>query len=138
MKGKQCSCSFTIQERLHRLQQTNSAQCTERDGVENTTHLFCLCTRVQEAWAWMRRKIRSKNLALPGASDFDLIHLNSGIDTKVCDLVWLISQYILYVWNLKKSKANYFVNLNFLQAHLEQKLVENQASQNKVSPYILN
>lgn len=124
-------------DRLHKLNQVDNPQCQVQDGVESTVHAFCLCARVQEAWAWMRRKIHTNGLALPGASDFDLIHLNSGLRNKRCDFVWLISHYIGYVWNLRKTRANYRVNIDVLKIYLEMELMKNQTCQNKVSPGIL-
>lgn len=120
-------------ERLFRLNQADNAVCSEGDGVESVEHLFCTCRRVQVAWAWMRRLILNKNLALPTVSDFELLHSLSGLDDGTCDLVWLISNYVEFVWKQKTSKATYFIDVDILKLYLSDVFQQNQKSQNKVT-----
>ena len=120
-------------ERLHRLNQADNNLCIEGDGVETVEHLFCSCRRVQVAWAWMRRKIQYNGLALPGMSDFDLIHMLSGVPGRSVDLVWLISSYVEFVWREKTKKEVYFISADKLRFYIQEQFDVNQKSQNKVS-----
>ena len=120
-------------ERLHRLNQADNNLCIEGDGVETVEHLFCSCRRVQVAWAWMRRKIQYNGLALPGMSDFDLIHMLSGVPGRSVDLVWLISSYVEFVWREKTKKEVYFIDADKLRIYIQEQFDVNQKSQNKVS-----
>ena len=119
-------------DRLHRLNQADSNECSARDGVETIEHLFCQCQRVQIAWAWMRRKILNKNLADPRANDFELINLVNGLDNVSKDFIFLIANYIQYVWKLKICKKDYYVQVDSLKAELQNAIKLNQMSQNKV------
>jgi len=124
-------------ERLFRLNQADDAVCSEGDGVESVEHLFCTCRRVQVAWAWMRRLILNQSLALPTVSDFELLHSLSGLDDGTCDLVWLISNYVEFVWKQKTSKATYFIDVDILKLYLSDVFQQNQKSQNKVRSNLL-
>ena len=122
-------------ERLHRLNQVDSAACSEGDGVESVEHLFCTCRRVQVAWAWMRRKLMNRNLALPTVNDFELIHLVNGVDSisEEKDLIFLISNYVDVVWKLRSERSSYLVDVDEFITYLQFQHKRNQQSQNKVS-----
>jgi exonuclease III len=125
-------------ERLQRLNQADTAQCLLGDGEETVEHLFCSCRRVQVAWAWMRRKILNKSLALPTVSNFELLNLVSGVRENQLDFIWLISTYVEYVWKIKLDKKDYYLDLDLFQLHVSMMHRLNQISQNKVSLDLFN
>ena len=126
-------------ERLLRLNQADTDQCLDGDGVETVEHLFCTCRRSQVAWSWMRRKVLNRYPELGGLSNFELLHLLS-LDTSDCplDLIWLVTHFVTYVWERRVANpASYYIDLDKFIVFLQQKLAFNQTSQNKVSPNIL-
>ena len=80
----------------------------------------------------MRRKILNKNLADPRANDFELINLVNGFDNISKDFIFLIANYIQYVWKMKICKKDYYVQVDSLKAELQNAIKLNQMSQNKV------
>ena len=106
--------------------------CHEGDGLEDAEHLFTSCIRTQVAWAWARRKIQN---LLPEAdvypSNFELLHLAFNANTMEKEIVWLISSYCSYVWDLKRKKGNRFsVDVDKLRSYLMKEYVEIQFTQN--------
>ena len=80
-----------------------------------------------------RRKILNKNLADPRANDFELINLVNGFDNISKEFIFLIGNYIQYVWKLKICKKDYYVQVDSLKAELQNAIKLNQMSQNKVN-----
>ena len=66
-------------------------------------------------------------------SDFDLIHMLSGVPGRSVDLVWLISSYVEFVWTEKTKKEVYFISADKLRFYIQEQFDVNQKSQNKVS-----
>ena len=121
-------------ERLLRLNQVDSDQCEERDGMEDVVHLFCTCRRSQVAWSWMRRKIINRYPELQVLSDFELLHLLTlDHSDDPLDLIWLVANFVEYVWAKKTENSAYYIDLDKFKVVLQQKFALNQKSQNKVS-----
>ena len=121
-------------ERLLRLNQVDSDQCEERDGTEDVVHLFCTCRRSQVAWSWMRRKILNRYPELQVLSDFEMLHLLTlDHSDNPLDLIWLVTNFVEYVWAKKTENSAYYIDLDKFKIVLQQKFALNQKSQNKVS-----
>ena len=124
-------------QRLFRLNQAQDVNCLEGDGEESIEHLFCSCRRTQAAWAWMRRKIINLFPHLQALSNFEMLNLVTVGQTKVVDYVWLISNYVDYVWAQKSELNDYNIDLDKFILILQQKYVLNQKSQNKVTENLI-
>lgn len=122
-------------ERLLKMNQVETDQCEEGDGVETLEHLFCGCRRTQVAWAWMRRKVSAFYPQCGRSSNFELLNLVTFSSDKQVekDIIWLISTFVEYVWKQKLDKRHYFIDLDVFKPYLQLKFLENQKSQNKVS-----
>ena len=119
-------------DRLARLGRCADSICREGDGTENVEHLFSGCSRTQVAWAWARRKVQH---LMPQSdiypSDFELLHLAFSSNTLEKEIVWLLSHYCWYVWELKKKNNNRFIaDVDKLRSYLMKEYVEIQFSQN--------
>ena len=126
-------------ERLLKMNQVETDQCEEGDGVETLEHLFCGCRRTQVAWAWMRRKVSAFYPQCGRSSNFELLNLVTFSSDKQVekDIIWLISTFVEYVWKQKLDKRHYFIDLDVFKPYLQLKFLENQKSQNKVSINLL-
>ena len=121
-------------ERLWRLNQVDSDQCDKMDGLEDVVHLFCSCKRSQVAWSWMRRKIINRYPELQRLSDFEILHLLTlDHSDNPMDLIWLVANFVTYVWAKKTESSSYYIDLEKFKVTLHQQFVLNQKSQNKVS-----
>ena len=124
-------------QRLFRLNQAQDVNCIEGDGEESIEHLFCSCRRTQAAWAWMRRKIINLFPHLQALSNFEMLNLVTVGQTKVVDYVWLVANYVDYVWAQKSELNDYNIDLDKFILILQQRYVLNQKSQNKVTENLI-
>ena len=61
-------------------------------------HFFCLCQKTERVWSWVKAQIVKYIGQQLNMSDWELINLffpSSSFDQEV---VWLISTYVLFVW----------------------------------------
>ena len=121
-------------ERLHKCGQAVSSACDAGDGAETIVNMFCECIHVQAAWAWMRRKIITKSLAMPQANNLELINLVSGVagTQNEKDFIFLIVSYVQYVWKKRKENRLCDIDVDKLKDHLLICARLNQQCQNKV------
>ena len=125
-------------QRLFRLNQVQDDNCLEGDGQETLEHLFCQCRRTQVAWAWMRRKIINWCPSHHGLSDFEMINLVTLEKQKVLDIIWLVANYVSYVWSKKCENNNSNIDLDkFIVVLRNEYELNRQYSQNKVSHGLL-
>ena len=67
-------------------------------------HFFCSCDAVSYTWTWVKRQVVQLGKMGAGVDDWDTINLlfpNSCHDTEI---VWLVSTYVLYVWEMAQVK----------------------------------
>ena len=114
-------------ERLLRLNHlVNNAFCESCPGqVQDTTHVFTQCGRVREAWEGTRSVLVSLdpvNLVLQ--SDKNIIHLFYPANTRENDFLFVLSNYLEFVWFLYRQKFD--ISLPKLKGYLKFKLHSNK------------
>ena len=114
-------------DRLLRLNHlVNNSFCESCPGqVQDITHVFTQCGRVREAWEWTRSVLVSLdpvNLALQ--SDMNLIHLFYPASTRENDFLFILSNYLEFVWFLYRQKFD--ISLPRLKGYLKFKLHSNK------------
>ena len=66
-------------------------QC--QNQVQNLEHLFCTCSLVADAWAWLRSKLLSILVATPTISNQEFILLQFPADTMDKECTWVLGNY---------------------------------------------
>jgi hypothetical protein len=91
-----------VPERLFRIGVKNDPYCLHCPGAEvaDVEHFFCACKRTCEGWSWVRLKILG--LCNQGllSSNWELLNLFLPRTQFEEEIVWLISIYVNYVWNI--------------------------------------
>ena len=95
-----------VKERLFRIGLKNDPYCVKCPGAEinDIVHFFCSCESVCNTWSWVRRQLVQWGRMGAGVTDWEIVNLffvNSGQDTEI---VWLVSLYVLYVWEMMHVK----------------------------------
>ena len=95
-----------VKERLFRIGLRHDPYCLKCDGAEvhDIVHFFCSCEAVSNTWSWVKRQVVQLGQMGAGADDWEIINLlftNSSHDTEI---VWLVSYYVLYVWEMVQIK----------------------------------
>ena len=90
-----------VPERLHHINVKADPYCEACDGNQTADiiHCFSACCRTADLWTWVRTKCTSFSQNLAPVSDWDLLNLlfcEIRLDTEV---VWIISNYVWYVWD---------------------------------------
>ena len=95
-----------VPERLFRIGVRNDPYCLHCLGAEigDIEHFFCCCVRTASAWKWFRIGL----LTLGGRdgiliSNFSLLNLLLPSTILELDIVWLVTHYVHYVWNMAKD-----------------------------------
>ena len=92
---------LAVPKRLFRIRLKPDPYCQfcESAEIADVEHLCCLCEKTSMAWAWVRGKLvgiggqQQQNL-----DDWDLLNLFFTSCDYDKEIVWLISSYVLYVW----------------------------------------
>ena len=95
-----------MKERLFRIGLRNDPYCLKCAGAEinDIVHFFCSCEAVCNTWSWLKRQVVHLGRMGAGVTDWEIVNLfcvNSGHDTEI---VWLLSSYVLYVWEMVHVK----------------------------------
>ena len=73
-------------------------------------HYFCTCEAVCNTWLWLKRQVVQLGHMGAGVDNWELVNLlfpNSSCDPEI---VWLVSSYVLYVWetvHVKNSEVKF-------------------------------
>ena len=95
-----------VKERLFRMGVQHDPYCTQCDGAEinDIMHFFCTCEAVRNTWAWLKMQLVQVGQTGAVIDDWHMINLlflNSSHDSEI---VWLISTYVYYVWEMVHVK----------------------------------
>ena len=90
-----------IQERLFRIGLKNDPYCRVCAGAEiaDNEHFFCQCDGIVGAWTLVKNEILRNGKFNNNVDDWKVLNLlfpKSRLDK---ELTWLISSYVLYVWD---------------------------------------
>ena len=108
-----------VQERLFRIGLKQDPYCQYCVGAEiaDLEHFFCSCEKTRQAWAWVRLKILG--LCDQGllCSNMELLNLLLPRTHFEQEIVWLVSNYVEYVWHsvfIKNSEIRFEKFFGFL------------------------
>ena len=89
-----------VPERLFRigLRQDPYCKCCVSAEICDVEHFFCSCDKTRQAWAWVRLKILELCDQCLTASNWDLINLFLPRTHSEQEIVWLLGNYVCYVW----------------------------------------
>ena len=95
-----------VDERLFRIGLRHDPYCLKCAGavVNDIVHYFCSCDAVYDTWSWVKRQVVQLGQMGAGVDDWEVVNLcfeNSCNDTEI---VWLVSSYVLYVWEMVQVK----------------------------------
>ena len=97
---------LVVPERLFRIGLKNDPYCLQCSGaaIGDIEHIFCYCTKTESAWRWLKVAL----LALGGRdsiliSNFSLLNLLFPSAPVELEIVWLVANYVHYVWDMLKS-----------------------------------
>ena len=108
-------------------------------AVQDREHIFCSCTRVVEAWLWVRSRLLQllpRTIGAVGTSNKEFILLQYPKDTQDKECVWLIGNYAEAVDNVTIGK-NKKLEVDQLRGILRGRLQE-MASRAVIQPQIVN
>ena len=96
-------------------------QCLKCAGAEvhDIVHLFCSCVAVSNAWSWVQRQVVKWGQIGAGVDDWEILNLIYADSCHGTEIVWLVSSYVLYVWEtvqvmkLEVKLDKFFGFLNF-------------------------
>ena len=75
----------------------DSPGCPGCGLAEQEQHRYCLCNRVQDAWAQVRDMLSQLEIETIYESDYNLIHFNFPQYLRDNAVVWVIGNYIQFV-----------------------------------------
>ena len=91
-----------VQERLFRIRLRNDPYCQSCAGAEicDVEHFFTRCERVVDTWTCMRIEIlRYGKFQKDSVDDWKILNLMFPKSRLEKELIWLVSSYILFVWD---------------------------------------
>ena len=99
-----------VRERLFRIGLKHDPYCIKCAGAEihDIVHFFCTCEAVCNTWSWLKRQVVEVGHLGAGVDDWDLVNLLFMKSSNDSEIVWMISSYVLYVWemvNVKKMEV---------------------------------
>ena len=111
-----------------RLKPDSYFQFCESAEIADVEHFFCLCERTRRAWTWVRGKVvDTGGHQLQILADWDILNLFYTSSDYDQEIVWLVSSYVLYVWeNIFVRRAE--VKLEKFFGYLTYKYREHQSS----------
>ena len=90
-----------VPERLFRIRLRNDPYCPSCVGAEisDVEHFFTKCEGVADTWTCMRIEILRYGIFQNNVDDWNIINLMFPKSRLERELIWLVSSYILYVWD---------------------------------------
>ena len=89
-----------VKERLFRIGIKHDPYCLKCAGAEvsDIVHYFCTCGAVCDTWNWLKRQVVQLGNTGADVDDWDLVNLMFLNSSRDSEMVWMISSYVLYVW----------------------------------------
>ena len=100
-----------LQERLFRIQLSPDPYCSVCPSaiIQNVSHYFINCDRVQQYWIWVKR-LCIKILEVDDVDDEALLKFYWPGSKRERGVSWLISQYIFILWDMLAKRKLHQVN----------------------------
>ena len=124
-----------VQERLFRIRLRADPYCLHCAGAEigDAVHFFCTCHKTSETWSWVKRQVVTQvGRDMP---DWDVINLFFPKSRHDKEVVWMLTHYVLYVWNCLQVKES-DVKLDQFIGYLKFKFKESQIQLNHLHIFI--
>merc|ERR1711895_196522 len=124
-----------VQERLFRIRLRVDPYCLYCVGAEigDAVHFFCTCHKTSETWSWVKRQVVTQvGRDMP---DWDVINLFFPKSRHDKEVVWMLTHYVLYVWNCLQVKES-DVKLDQFIGYLKFKFKESQIQLNHLHIFI--
>ena len=95
-----------VRERLFRIGLRHDPYCLKCAGavVNDIVHFFCLCEAVYNTWAWVKTQVVQLGQMGAGVDDWEVVNLCFANSCNDREIVWLVSSYVLYVWEMVQVK----------------------------------
>ena len=95
-----------VKERLFRIGLRHDPYCVRCDGAEinDIVHFFCSCGTVCNTWTWLKRQVVHLGQMGAGVNDWEIDNLLFGKSVHDAEIVWMVSYYVLYVWEMVHVK----------------------------------
>ena len=101
-----------VKERLFRIGLKHDPYCIKCAGAEvsDIVHYFCTCEAVCNTWSWLKRQVVQLGHMGAGVDNWELVNLLFPKSRCDPEIVWLVSSYVLYVWetvHVKNSEVKF-------------------------------
>ena len=95
-----------VKERLFRIGLKHDPYCIKCAGAEidDIVHFFCTCEAVSNTWSWLKSKVMQLGNMGAVVDDWDLVNFLYRKSSHDSEIVWLVSSYVLYVWETVHDK----------------------------------
>ena len=95
-----------VKERLFRIGLKHDPYCLKCAGAEinDIVHFFCSCVAVCNTWSWLKRQVVQLGQMQAGVEDEEIINLCFVKSSCETEIVWMLSSYVLYVWEMVHIK----------------------------------
>ena len=99
-----------VMERLFRIRLKPDPYCLRcpQAEINDVVHFFCKCEAVSNTWSWLKSQVVRMGRMGPNVSDWDIVNLFFPNSSRGQEILWLVSSYILYVWetvHIKKQEV---------------------------------
>ena len=111
--------NLPVQERLFRIRLKPDPYCLRcaQAEISDVVHFFCTCEAVSNTWLWLKKQVVRLGRMGLNVTDWDIINLLFPNSSHGREMIWLISTYILYVWEtlyIKKKEVKLDSSFGFL------------------------
>ena len=91
---------LAVPERLFRIGFRDNPFCSVCPGdiPADLVHFFCLCSRTNNCWRWLRSAMVNMSPVLNFCSDWQLLNLDFPSNNQENQITWLISTFVDLVW----------------------------------------
>ena len=95
-----------VKERLFRIGLGHDPYCLKCAGAEvsDIVHFFCSCEAVYNTWSWLKRQVVQWGQMGAGVEDWEILNLLYVSTSHDAEIVWMVSSYVLYVWEMLHVK----------------------------------
>ena len=95
-----------VKERLFRIGMRHDPYCFKCAGAEvsDIVHFFCMCEAVCNTWAWLKRQVEQLGQMGARVDDWEIVNLCFENSSRDAEIVWLVSSYVIYVWEMVHIK----------------------------------
>ena len=95
-----------VKERLFRIGLRHDPYCLKCAGAEvsDIVHFFCSCEAVDNTWSWLKRQVVQWGQMGAGVEDWEILNLLYVSSSHDAEIVWMVSSYVLYVWEMLQVK----------------------------------